>query len=117
MCKCVVVCHVSAGYGSVFLNKARQVETCSFSEVLEFPLVLGRDFAGRVVAKGLGVGRDVNIGDEVWGALPPHQQGCHAQFVRVNKSLVSEYCRFRRRGRTERTSWLLNSRDTETRRK
>jgi len=58
--------------------------------MLEFPLVLGRDFSGRVVGKGLGVGQDINIGDEVWGALPPHQQGCHAQFVRVNKSLVSQ---------------------------
>lgn len=86
--------HVSGGYGSVFLNKARQVEACSCSEILEFPLVLGRDFAGRVVAKGLGVGHDVNIGDEVWGALPPHQQGCHAQFVRVNKSLVSKHTYF-----------------------
>jgi hypothetical protein len=82
--------HVSGGYGSAFLNKARQVEACSFSEI-EFPLVLGRDFSGRVVAKGLGVGHDVNIGDEVWGALPPHLQGCHAQFVRVNKTLVSEF--------------------------
>lgn len=78
----------------MFLNKARQVEACSFSEILEFPLVLGRDFAGRVVAKGLGVGHDVSIGDEVWGALPPHQQGCHAEFVRVNKSLVSEHTNF-----------------------
>jgi NADPH:quinone reductase-like Zn-dependent oxidoreductase len=78
----------------VFLNKARQVEACSFSEILEFPLVLGRDFVGRVIAKGLGVGHDVNIGDEVWGALPPHHQGCHAQFVTVNKSLVSEHANF-----------------------
>lgn len=83
--------HVSGGYGSVFLNKARQLEACSFSEIVEFPLVLGRDFSGRVFAKGLGVGHDINIGDEVWGALPPHLQGCHAQFVRVNKTLVSEY--------------------------
>jgi hypothetical protein len=83
--------HVSGGYGSVFLNKARQVEACSLSEIVEFPLVLGRDFSGRVVAKGLGVGHDINIGDEVWGALPPHLQGCHAQFVRVNKTSVSEY--------------------------
>ncbi|XP_069694032.1 reticulon-4-interacting protein 1 homolog, mitochondrial isoform X2 [Periplaneta americana] len=30
----------------------------------------------------------MNVGDEVWGALPPHQQGCHAQYVIVNKSLV-----------------------------
>lgn len=75
----------------MFLNKARQVEACSFSEIVEFPLVLGRDFSGRVVAKGLGVGHDINIGDEVWGALPPHLQGCHAQFVRVNKTVVSEY--------------------------
>jgi hypothetical protein len=83
--------HVSGGYGSVLLNKARQVEACSFSEIVEFPLVLGRDFSGRVVEKGLGVGYDINIGDEVWGALPPHLQGCHAQFVLVNKTLVSEY--------------------------
>jgi len=76
------------GYGSVLLNKARQIEACSFSEMLEFPLVLGRDFSGRVVAKGLGVGHYVNIGDEVWGALPAHLQGCHAQYVRVNKILV-----------------------------
>jgi NADPH:quinone reductase-like Zn-dependent oxidoreductase len=83
--------HVSGGYGSVYLNKVRQVEACSFSEVLEFPLVLGRDFSGRVVGKGLRVGYDINIGDEVWGALPPYLQGCHAQFVRVNKTSVSEY--------------------------
>jgi len=72
----------------VLLNKARQMEACSFSEMLEFPLVLGRDFSGRVVAKGLGVGHYVNIGDEVWGALPAHLQGCHAQYVQVNKALV-----------------------------
>jgi len=72
----------------VLMNKVRQIEACSFSETLEFPLVLGRDFSGRAVAKGLGVGHDVNIGDEVWGAVPAHLQGCHAQFVRVNKSLV-----------------------------
>lgn len=72
----------------MFLNKARQIEACSVSETLEFPLVLGRDFSGRVVAKGLGVGHYVNIGDEVWGALPPHLQGCHAQYVRVNKTSV-----------------------------
>jgi NADPH:quinone reductase-like Zn-dependent oxidoreductase len=72
----------------VLLNKARQIEACTFSETLEFPLVLGRDFSGRVVAKGLGVGHYVNIGDDVWGALPAHLQGCHAQYVRVNKTLV-----------------------------
>lgn len=76
------------GYGSVLLNKARQIAACSFSEMIEFPLVLGRDFSGRIVAKGLEVGHYVNIGDEVWGALPPHLQGCHAQYVRVNKALV-----------------------------
>lgn len=70
------------------MNKARQIQACSFSETLEFPLVLGRDFSGRVVAKGLGVGHYVNIGDEVWGALPAHLQGCHAQYVQVNKTLV-----------------------------
>lgn len=79
-----------AGYGSVLLNKARQVEACSLSETLEFPLVLGRDFSGQVVSKGHRVGSHVNVGDEVWGSLPPHQQGCHAQFVRVNKCMVEK---------------------------
>ncbi|KAJ9583202.1 hypothetical protein L9F63_022449 [Diploptera punctata] len=79
-----------AGYGSVLLNKARQVESCSLSETLEFPLVLGRDFCGQVVSKGHAVGSHVQVGDEVWGSLPPHQQGCHAQFVRVNKRLVEK---------------------------
>lgn len=75
----------------MLMNKIRQIEACSFSETLEFPLVLGRDFSGRVVAKGLGVGHHVNIGDEVWGALPAHMQGCHAQYVQVNKNLVRNF--------------------------
>ena len=80
---------VTAGYGSVLLNKARQVEACSLSDVLEFPLVLGRDFTGHVVSKGHGVGNHLKVGDEVWGSMPPHQQGSHAQFVKVNKCFVS----------------------------
>ncbi|XP_049808692.1 reticulon-4-interacting protein 1 homolog, mitochondrial [Schistocerca nitens] len=76
------------GYGAVLLNKMRQVESCDFSTpVIEFPLTLGRDFCGTVEYKGLGV-RHLSIGDEVWGVLPPHRQGSHAQRIATPSSLV-----------------------------
>jgi len=47
-------------------------------------LILGRDFAGEVVAKGAEVGSEhLNIGDAILGVVAPYQHGCHAQFVTV----------------------------------
>ncbi|KAK7869782.1 hypothetical protein R5R35_008315 [Gryllus longicercus] len=74
------------GYGSSLLNAIRRAKNCEFSGI-EFPLSLGRDFSGIVVAKGYQVS-GINVGDEVWGVVPPHSQGSHAGKVLVNKSLV-----------------------------
>lgn len=67
----------------------RQIKGCEgkpYSDI-EFPLTMGRDFAGTVVSKGHGVDR-LKIGDEVWGVVPVEQQGCHANYVMVESCLV-----------------------------
>ncbi|XP_054263827.1 reticulon-4-interacting protein 1 homolog, mitochondrial-like [Macrosteles quadrilineatus] len=74
-------------YGHVLLNTIRQVEKCSANE-MEFPLILGRDFAGEVVAKGNSVSSELMVGDSVFGVSPPHKPGCHAQYVIVHKDWV-----------------------------
>lgn len=55
---------------------------------MEFPLTLGRDFCGEIIAKGVNVNSDLNIGDVVVGVVPPVNQGCHAEFVTVPEGLV-----------------------------
>lgn len=61
------------------------------SSGIEFPLILGRDFVGTVVHKGLDINNaDYKIGDKVWGVVPVHQQGCHCEFVTIDKSCVSK---------------------------
>lgn len=77
----------SGGYGHILLNTIRQVETCSANE-MEFPLILGRDFAGEVVAKGNSVSGEFLVGDSVFGVTPPHRQGCHAEYVLAHKDWV-----------------------------
>lgn len=72
------------GYGQVLLSRVRQAKKKSFFRPVEFPLTLGRDFSGEVVAKGAEVGSEhVNIGDAILGVVAPYQHGCHAQFVIV----------------------------------
>ncbi|XP_053694204.1 reticulon-4-interacting protein 1 homolog, mitochondrial [Sabethes cyaneus] len=73
------------GYGSSVINAMR----CKSG--IEFPLTLGRDFCGEIVQKGLGVSsRDLEVGDEVWGVVPLHQQGCHADYVVVDRYCLSK---------------------------
>lgn len=56
---------------------------------IEFPLILGRDFAGVVVQKGLEIpDSKVKIGDKVFGVIPAHKQGCHADYVVADKCTV-----------------------------
>ncbi|ETN62474.1 zinc binding dehydrogenase [Anopheles darlingi] len=75
------------GYGASVLNTLR----CKDGGI-EFPLVLGRDFCGEIVQKGLGISsRELEVGDEVWGVVPVHLQGCHADYVAVEK-----YCLFKK---------------------
>lgn len=76
------------GYGNVLLNLIRQAESGSLEPQVEFPLILGRDFAGEVVAKGNNVSTELMVGDTVFGVTPPHWQGCHAQYVIADKNHV-----------------------------
>lgn len=75
----------TGGYGSTLLNLMR----CNAN--IEFPLTLGRDFCGVVTRKGMSVREDIQVGDKVWGVVPPHKSGCHAEYVVVDESCVSDY--------------------------
>lgn len=56
---------------------------------VEFPLILGRDFSGTVINKGQDVtDKEMKIGDKVWGVVPVQDQGCHAEFVKVDSYCV-----------------------------
>lgn len=63
---------------------------CNSSDI-EFPLILGRDFVGTVVHKGLEIkNSEYKTGDKIWGVVPVHHQGCHCEFVTVDKSYISK---------------------------
>lgn len=47
-----------------------------------YPLTLGRDFSGEVVATGP-CARDYKVGDKVFGVVEPQRSGAHAQYVTV----------------------------------
>ncbi|XP_023287518.1 reticulon-4-interacting protein 1 homolog, mitochondrial isoform X2 [Orussus abietinus] len=59
------------------------------SSEIEFPLTMGRDFTGIVLSKGHGVGNRLEQGDQVWGVIPVHQQGCHSECVVVDSDLIN----------------------------
>ncbi|KAG5675742.1 hypothetical protein PVAND_005620 [Polypedilum vanderplanki] len=74
------------GYGSTLLNTLRWN-----SNKIEFPLTLGRDFVGTVVQKGMEIDNaEYKLGDKVWGVVPVHKQGAHAEFVKIDKCNVSK---------------------------
>lgn len=50
-------------------------------------MILGREFSGVVRAKGKFV-RKLNIGDKVFGVVPPHRIGSQAEFVVADQSTV-----------------------------
>lgn len=70
------------------MGTIRQAQQFSLHKPMEFPLTLGRDFSGEIIAKGVNVKSDLNIGDKVMGVVPPFHQGCHAEFVAVPEGLV-----------------------------
>lgn len=77
----VSIVYLSEGYGSAFFNAFKL-------NGIPFPITLGRDFCGVVVRKGMNVRDNIKIGDEVWGVIPPHKPGSHAEYVCVNASHV-----------------------------
>lgn len=79
----------SEGYGKVLIGRIRQVRKKSLFKPVEFPLILGRDFVGEIVAKGAKVAaKDLNVGDIVIGVVAPFEQGCHAEYVAVSETQV-----------------------------
>lgn len=86
---------ISQGYGDSLFRVARlRMNSVSRDKVTydKFPMVLGRDFSGTVVAKGGGVSR-FKIGDEVWGVIPPFiNTGSHASLVVASADHVSGIC-------------------------
>lgn len=71
------------------MRQAAQLKTSEPS--IEFPLTLGRDFSGQVIAVGHNV-TNIKAGDDVWGVIAPTSQGCHAQRVVLSQSNVSIRC-------------------------
>lgn len=81
---------VIGGYGRDVLNVMRlvgQLEQGSTTAPTEFPLTVGRDFAGEVVSVGHGV-EGVAVGDKVLGVVSPQAQGTHAEYVITSASNV-----------------------------
>jgi len=73
---------IQAGFGLPLFNLWRRLQGLPVGEGREFPLILGRDIAGKVEA----VGSTVTLykpGDEVWAATEYFNQGSLADFVVV----------------------------------
>lgn len=75
---------ISQGYGHSLFRLARfAIDSVSADKMTydKFPMVLGRDFSGSVIAKGVSVTK-FKIGDKVWGVIPPYiNTGSHANLV------------------------------------
>ena len=94
------------GYGNVAINFIRALESVSrnwttFPDVsriagnllrnhIEFPLVLGRDFAGVVEQVGHSV-QNVKVGDEVFGVIGIQDIGSHTDHTVVSSNLVIQF--------------------------
>jgi len=73
----------------VLIGRIRQAKKKSWTKPIEFPLILGRDFVGEIVAVGdKVVTKDLHVGDIVMGVVAPYEQGCHAEFVSVSEFQV-----------------------------
>ncbi len=64
---------MTKGYGQNVLSHLRASDRCN-------GIILGRDFSGIVVDKGMSVS-GFQVGDSVWGATFPSSQGSHSEFV------------------------------------
>lgn len=74
---------MTEGYGERVMNTLRWI-----NKIPKFPIILGREFSGIVKAKGRSVKR-FNVGDKVFGVVPPHKTGAQAEYVVVDQSTVS----------------------------
>lgn len=53
-----------------------------------YPLTLGRDFSGEVVACGPYSDKNLKPGDQVFGAIEPQRSGAHAEYVVASSNCV-----------------------------
>lgn len=65
-----------------------KVRAGNYSQITEFPYILGRDFSGVVSAVGDGVD-DLNIGDAVLGVCDVGQEGTYAEKIAMKSSIVA----------------------------
>ena len=79
----VIDLRIRLGYGYPFFRKLALQNRKSF-----FPLILGRDCSGEVVAVGDDVTKFIP-GDSVYAAVPVDHQGTHAQLVAVAEDCVA----------------------------
>lgn len=70
------------GYGRTLFQIQRRNK-------LEFPLILGRDFAGTIIGKGHGIGDKFHIGTDVYGFIPIHKPGAFAEVIVAETQHVS----------------------------
>ena len=66
-----------------------KVRAGSYSEMTEFPYILGRDFSGVVSEVGDGVD-DLAIGDAVFGVCDVGQEGAYAEKIAMKASIIAK---------------------------
>jgi NADPH:quinone reductase-like Zn-dependent oxidoreductase len=78
------------GYGHEVFEKYLKInENLKGDTMQSSGQILGRDFAGTIMATGLGVEK-FKPGQQVMGYIPPPLSGSHAQFVTVNVSPLKD---------------------------
>jgi len=75
-----IIIKVVAASVNPFDHKLRKGNYASITGRVKFPLVLGMDFSGIVIAKGEKVNK-VHLLDKIWGTI---RGGCYSEFIRVN---------------------------------
>jgi NADPH:quinone reductase-like Zn-dependent oxidoreductase len=66
-----------------------KVRQGNYAPVAYFPYICGRDFSGTVVSVGASV-TDFVIGDDVFGVLPPGQEGTYCERVATKASVLAK---------------------------
>ena len=79
----VVDIHAASVNGADWKVRAGQ-----YSQITEFPYILGRDFSGIVRALGAGVD-DFQVGDAVFGVCDVGQEGTYAEKIAMKASIVA----------------------------